>query len=94
MSDLKMSHYKGLRMLVERGSNARMTDLAKAMGVTTAAATGAADKFVALGYAKRLTSPSDRRTVWLEITDEGREAVKAYEKQAYAVYRAAQMRRK
>jgi DNA-binding MarR family transcriptional regulator len=49
--------------------------LCREIGLTSEAATGIADSLVALGFATRMNGFSDRRTVWLDITPRGREAL-------------------
>lgn len=48
-----------------------MTETAKKMRHTTAAATGLVDRLVKLGLAKRQQSPTDRRKVFVHITTKG-----------------------
>src|SRR5437764_670613 len=48
-----------------------MSEIAKKMGHTTAAATGLIDRLESLGYVKRAHSTSDRRKIMVQITKEG-----------------------
>lgn len=52
-----------------------MTNIAKMMGHSTAAATGMVDKLQELGHLKRYTAAADRRKIMVRITDQGRELV-------------------
>jgi len=54
-------------------------ELAEAAGITTGAVTGVLDRLEALGYARRLRDPSDRRRVVAEMTPKAkRAAMKVY----------------
>lgn len=53
-----------------------MTDIAKKMGHSTAAATGLVDRLEKLGYVQRLHAADDRRKVMVQITRKGIELVK------------------
>lgn len=48
-----------------------MSEIAKKMGHTTAAATGLVDRLENLGYARRAHSKADRRKIQVQITDRG-----------------------
>ncbi|CAN5444748.1 hypothetical protein BH23VER1_BH23VER1_08820 [soil metagenome] len=54
-----------------------MTDIAKKMGHSTAAATGLVDRLEKLGYVERVHAADDRRKVMVEITSKGRDLVKS-----------------
>lgn len=51
--------------------NIKMTDIARKMGYSTAAATGTIDRLEKLGYAERYYVPEDRRKVLVKLTPEG-----------------------
>lgn len=53
-----------------------MTDIAKKMGHSTAAATGLVDRLEKLGYVQRLHAADDRRKVMVQISRKGIELVK------------------
>ena len=53
-----------------------MTDIAKKMGHSTAAATGLVDRLEKLGYVQRLHAADDRRKVMVQTTRKGTELVK------------------
>ncbi len=57
--------------ILEREKEANMTDLAKAMGVTTSAMTGVVDRLVRDGYASRTRDLKDRRIVHIKLTPKG-----------------------
>ena len=52
-----------------------MTDIAKKMGHSTAAATGLVDRLEKLGYVQRLHASDDRRKVMVQITRKGMDLV-------------------
>ncbi len=52
-----------------------MTDIAKKMGHSTAAATGLVDRLEKLGYTERTHSTEDRRKVMVRITSKGLELI-------------------
>lgn len=54
-----------------------MSNIAKMMGHSTAAATGMVDKLQELGYLKRYTAAADRRKIMVRITEQGRELVQS-----------------
>ncbi|CAN5907947.1 MarR family transcriptional regulator [soil metagenome] len=59
-------------------SNAKeltMTDIARKMGHSTAAATGLVDRLEKLGYVERMHAAEDRRKVMVSITTKGMELV-------------------
>ena len=53
----------------------KQAELAETIGYTKGAMTSIAEKLVKLGLAERLYDPSDRRTIRLQITDEGQSAL-------------------
>ena len=52
-----------------------MSNIAKMMGHSTAAATGMVDKLQELGHLKRYTAAADRRKIMVRITEQGRNLV-------------------
>ncbi|HSJ01830.1 MAG: MarR family winged helix-turn-helix transcriptional regulator [Verrucomicrobium sp.] len=52
-----------------------MTDIARKMGHSTAAATGLVDRLEKLGYVERMHAADDRRKVLVRITQKGMELV-------------------
>ncbi|WP_410769975.1 MarR family winged helix-turn-helix transcriptional regulator [Fontibacillus sp. BL9] len=51
----------------------RLGDLAEELDFTSGAVTGLCDKLEQKGFARRIRQDSDRRTVWLEITEQGKD---------------------
>lgn len=56
---------------LDRQRGGRMTDLAKFIGVTTAAMTGLIDRMVRDGYVERTRDPDDRRIIKVKATAKG-----------------------
>ena len=52
-----------------------MSDIAKKMGHSTAAATGLVDRLEKLGYVERIHAAEDRRKIMVRITNKGTELV-------------------
>ncbi|MBR5894180.1 MAG: MarR family transcriptional regulator [Akkermansia sp.] len=52
-----------------------MSNIARMMGHSTAAATGMVDKLQELGHLKRFTAAADRRKIMVRITEQGRELI-------------------
>ena len=61
--------------MLESQEQAKMTDIARALGVTTAAATGIVDRLVRSAYAQRVYDDSDRRIINIRISPKGRDLV-------------------
>ncbi|MFA5093141.1 MAG: MarR family transcriptional regulator [Candidatus Omnitrophota bacterium] len=59
-----------LEQLSRQGAS-KMTDLAKFMRASTAAATGIVQRLVILGYVQREYDPADRRIVKINLTSKG-----------------------
>lgn len=57
--------------ILEREKEANMTDLAKAMEVTTSAMTGVVDRLVRDGYVSRSHDTKDRRIIHIKLTAKG-----------------------
>ncbi|MDD5428748.1 MAG: MarR family transcriptional regulator [Candidatus Omnitrophica bacterium] len=70
-----MSQFVILEIL-SRDGESRMTDLARGIGVSTAAITGMADRLVRDGYAVRVSDPGDRRIIKVDLTSKGSKLVK------------------
>lgn len=62
--------------MLEREKEAKMTDLANAMGVTTSAMTGLVDRLVRDGYAVRSHDSRDRRIIHIRLTTKGSRTVR------------------
>lgn len=61
--------------MLDKSGNSSMSDLAKCMGVTTAAMTGVVDRLVRDGYVVRSSDPADRRVINIQLTSKGNKAV-------------------
>lgn len=66
-----------LRM-IERDGPCRLGDLAEKMDFTSGAVTGMCDRLEKQGYAHRIRSQTDRRTVLLTITPKGKKLTERY----------------
>jgi len=60
---------------LRRHKEARMTDLARFIGVTTAAMTGLIGRLVNYKYVERVFDPRDRRIIKIKLTTEGNKIV-------------------
>ncbi len=56
---------------LNRKTEAKMTDLARVVNVTTAAMTGMVDKLVGSGYCVRVFDEHDRRVIKVRLTSKG-----------------------
>ncbi|WP_055489536.1 MarR family winged helix-turn-helix transcriptional regulator [Streptomyces sp. TP-A0356] len=65
-----------LRTLAHFGSPPRMADLAERLEVVPRAVTTLVDGLEASGRVRRVPDPTNRRVIRIEITDEGREALR------------------
>ena len=63
-----------LEILLVRGK-AIMSELANDLRISTAGATGLADRMVTAGYLKRYRSREDRRLVYVELTAKGKRTI-------------------
>ncbi|MEI6863115.1 MAG: MarR family transcriptional regulator [Candidatus Omnitrophota bacterium] len=61
--------------ILDREKESNMTDLAKAMSVTTSAMTGVVDRLVRDGYVSRLHDLKDRRIIHIKLTAKGTKTV-------------------
>lgn len=62
--------------ILDREKEANMTDLAKAMSVTTSAMTGVVDRLVRDGYVVRSHDIKDRRIIHIKLTSKGTKTVR------------------
>jgi DNA-binding MarR family transcriptional regulator len=60
---------------------AKMSEIAKALKVTTSATTGIVDRMVRTGFLVRVPGMKDRRIIYIEMTEKGEKIVDAIEKQ-------------
>ena len=67
---LTISQYRMLYILANQGK-LKVADLADLLQVTSGAVTGMADRMIRFGLITRFRDESDRRVVYLEITEEG-----------------------
>lgn len=74
--EVNPSQFHILRSLSYNGPQ-KATGLAGMLQMTPGAITGASDKLVAKGYAERKRATGDRRIVYLEITDKGKQLVES-----------------
>ncbi|MFF4209428.1 MarR family winged helix-turn-helix transcriptional regulator [Streptomyces sp. NPDC001796] len=66
-----------LRTLAHFGSPPRMADLAERLEVVPRAVTTLVDGLEASGRVRRVPDPTNRRVIRIEVTDEGRRALRA-----------------
>ncbi|MFJ5535001.1 MarR family winged helix-turn-helix transcriptional regulator [Streptomyces sp. NPDC093261] len=66
-----------LRTLAHFGSPPRMADLAERLEVVPRAVTTLVDGLEASGRVRRVPDPSNRRVIRIEVTEQGREALRA-----------------
>lgn len=64
-----------LLCLLDHHGSRRMTDLADAMGVSTAAMTSMVDSLERRSYVRRVPHPTDRRVILIEAMGLGRHAL-------------------
>lgn len=72
---MTVSQFLVLEMLTHK-AEVKMSDLARDMGVTTAAMTGAVERLVRDGYVERVTDERDRRIVKVRLTSKGARGIK------------------
>jgi DNA-binding MarR family transcriptional regulator len=95
---LKAEWYKGMdcsfsvnqtRMIqyLDRQSPMKSTDLAELLFITAGGVTLIGDKLVERGLIRRYRGDEDRRVVYLEITDEGKQYIKSFEENDEAIIR-------
>ncbi|MCC3376080.1 MarR family winged helix-turn-helix transcriptional regulator [Cohnella sp. REN36] len=70
--DLTAPQFLIMQILASRGV-CNCSEIAAALDITLPAVTNLANKLVRKGYIERLTSESDRRAVFLRLTDDGRQ---------------------
>jgi DNA-binding MarR family transcriptional regulator len=64
-----------LMMFLKRQGEAKMTDIARFLNVTTAAATGVVDRLVKGAHLTRVFDPSDRRIIKVKLSAKGAQTV-------------------
>lgn len=70
---LNPTQFSVLEKLHGEGS-LKVTEVAKMLSLTAGAVTGITDKLIELGYVERRRDEVDRRTVYLEITERGKQS--------------------
>ncbi|SFE08711.1 DNA-binding transcriptional regulator, MarR family [Paenibacillus catalpae] len=63
---------------IQLGGIQKLGDLAEQLDLTSGAITALCDKLEAKGFAERRRMPDDRRNVWLDVTEEGRQLLDRY----------------
>jgi DNA-binding MarR family transcriptional regulator len=58
-----------------KNTSVKMTDIARILGISTAAATGIVDRMVKKGYLRRKFDVDDRRIIRVELTSKGEEMI-------------------
>jgi DNA-binding MarR family transcriptional regulator len=74
--DLTLVQFRALATLSDHGSQ-RVADLAARLGVNSSTATRTASRLLRRGLIIRASDSTDHRATLLEITDEGRDVVRA-----------------
>lgn len=64
-----------LKLLLADPSGLTVTELASRFGVSASAMTGMVDRLAKSGLVERRRSEQDRRVVWIQATDAGRQAL-------------------
>jgi DNA-binding MarR family transcriptional regulator len=72
---VSISQYLLLGSLAQHAAPLTMTEIAKRMNHTTAAATGLVDRLERMDFARREPGEHDRRKVFVQLTDKGSELV-------------------
>jgi len=60
-----------LMLFLKKQGESRMTDIARVLSVTTAAATGVVERLVKGGYVTRVFDPHDRRIIRVRLSPKG-----------------------
>ncbi len=80
--DITLPHLIALNLLKTEGRS-KMNDIARAMHISTSAATGLVDRMVKGGYVKRVPGREDRRIINIEMTPKGRGIVEDIDRERY-----------
>lgn len=67
--------------LLERRGSMKMSELAESLHLTPGAVTTASDKLIENGYITRVRDEQDRRVVYLQMTNKGKEVLTALQKE-------------
>ncbi len=76
-----------LLMILTRRRRLAMQELATALDVAPPTVTGMVKRLLEQGYVERVRDDSDWRTVWVELTEQGREAVTRHHRERVAALR-------
>lgn len=79
----KRGQFKLLIVLTKRGRSS-MQELAAALDVTPPTVTGMVRRLLEQGYVERAHDDADWRTVWVELTERGREVVTRHHRERVA----------
>lgn len=74
--------------LLEKRNGMKMTEMAEALNITPGAVTSSSDKLICGGYIRRTRDENDRRVVFLEITDKGKETLEELRKEGRKAVKA------
>jgi DNA-binding MarR family transcriptional regulator len=77
IEDIALPGFLILRTIQQSGLQ-KLGDLAEQLDLTSGAITALCDKLEAKGFAERRRMQGDRRNVWLDITEEGRQVLERY----------------
>lgn len=79
---LTFGQFAVLRMLFNQGPMA-MGTIAENLGISLAGATGIIDRLVGQGVVERTRSREDRRVVWVDLSDEGRQRMQRLQQERH-----------
>lgn len=67
--------------ILSKIGKAKMSDLAEALTLSYASATNLINKLCDSGYVQRYDDPNDRRVVYVELSEKGKEITESFKKQ-------------
>lgn len=73
--------------LLERNGTKRMSELADALHLTPGAVTTASDRLIDHGYIDRIRDEKDRRVIYLELTQKGKETLNELQNEGRRIMR-------
>jgi DNA-binding MarR family transcriptional regulator len=74
--DLPLARYLPMRV-IQQTPDCRIQDIAEQLAITNSGASQAVDKIEQAGHARRKPNPADRRSSVVQLTEAGRELLKA-----------------
>lgn len=77
-----------LMWILSRRGRLSMQEMASLLEVTPPTVTGMVKRLLEQGYVERVRDEADWRTVWVELTDEGREAITKHRQERVALLRS------